>query len=147
VNSFDFDFEPRKSQNMHNNHSNDEHSEVNERTSLLPNDSINNDARELNEQRASSGISWYFAVFLIVNAALGAGLLNFSKAFDNAGGILISTIIQTVYFQLNQLFFFYSTINGILTLKTKGVSRCDIGSAYNTSLLHRQQAISKFSRR
>lgn len=84
---------------MHN--SNDD-SETNERTSLLraTNDSINNDSSELNEQQASSGISWYFAVFLIVNAALGAGLLNFSKAFDNAGGILISTIIQTVYFKL-----------------------------------------------
>lgn len=44
----------------------------------------------------SRGITWYFAVFLIVNAALGAGLLNFAKAFDNAGGILISTIIHLV---------------------------------------------------
>jgi len=41
-----------------------------------------------------NGISWYFAVFLIVNAALGAGLLNFGKAYDNAGGILISSFIQ-----------------------------------------------------
>jgi len=44
----------------------------------------------------STGISWYFAVFLIVNAALGAGLLNFGKAYDNAGGILISTLMQVV---------------------------------------------------
>ena len=43
-----------------------------------------------------NGISWYFAVFLIVNAALGAGLLNFGKAYDNAGGILISSFIQLV---------------------------------------------------
>lgn len=102
---------------MHNN-SNDD-SETNERTSLLhaTNDSINNDARELNEQRASSGISWYFAVFLIVNAALGAGLLNFSKAFDNAGGILISTIIQTVYFQLSFSFTKKKTFN-LRTLTT-----------------------------
>jgi len=86
---------------MHNNSNND--IETNERTSLLPvpSESINN---ELSEQRTSSGISWYFAVFLIVNAALGAGLLNFSKAFDNAGGILISIIIQTVYFKPNYYF-------------------------------------------
>jgi hypothetical protein len=32
-----------------------------------------------------------------VNAALGAGLLNFGKAFDNAGGILVSSIIQLVF--------------------------------------------------
>jgi hypothetical protein len=43
-----------------------------------------------------NGISWYFAVFLIVNAALGAGLLNFPKSFDNAGGILVSTIFHLV---------------------------------------------------
>lgn len=46
-------------------------------------------------QLKNNGISWYFAVFLIVNAALGAGVLNFGKAYDNAGGILISTIMQT----------------------------------------------------
>lgn len=43
-----------------------------------------------------NGISWYFTVFLIVNAALGAGLLNFPKSFDNAGGILVSTIFHLV---------------------------------------------------
>jgi hypothetical protein len=44
----------------------------------------------------NNGISWYFAVFLIVNAALGAGVLNFGKAYDNAGGIVISSIVQLV---------------------------------------------------
>ena len=51
-----------------------------------------------------NGISWYFAVFLIVNAALGAGLLNFPKSFDNAGGILVSTIFHIV----SEFRFFYS---------------------------------------
>jgi hypothetical protein len=51
---------------------------------------------ESNRQQNNQGISWYFAVFLIVNAALGAGLLNFGKAFDNAGGILVSSIIHLV---------------------------------------------------
>lgn len=44
----------------------------------------------------NNGISWYFAVFLIVNAALGAGMLNFGKAYDNAGGIIASSIMQLV---------------------------------------------------
>ena len=46
--------------------------------------------------QTNTGISWYFAMFLIVNAALGAGLLNFAKAFDSAGGILYSSIIHFV---------------------------------------------------
>lgn len=65
--------------------------DINERTSLLrPN------GNEEVEVTTNYGISWYFAVFLIVNAALGAGLLNFAKAFDNAGGILVSTVIHLV---------------------------------------------------
>lgn len=66
--------------------------DVNERTSLLKTDEVN--IRVVD--RTNFGISWYFAVFLIVNAALGAGLLNFAKAFDNAGGILVSSIIHLV---------------------------------------------------
>ena len=46
--------------------------------------------------QTNSGISWYFAMFLIVNAALGAGLLNFAKAFDSAGGIFYSSIIHLI---------------------------------------------------
>ena len=48
------------------------------------------------DNQVAGGISWYFAVFLIVNAALGAGLLNFAKAFDSAGGIFYSSIIHVV---------------------------------------------------
>ena len=36
------------------------------------------------------------AVFLIVNAALGAGLLNFPAAFDQAGGVLAAVLVQAV---------------------------------------------------
>ena len=36
------------------------------------------------------------AVFLIVNAALGAGLLNFPSAFDTAGGVASAVIVQSV---------------------------------------------------
>lgn len=43
-----------------------------------------------------SGSSWYAAVFLIINAALGAGLLNFPQAFDRAGGITVALSVQAV---------------------------------------------------
>ena len=35
-------------------------------------------------------------VFLIVNAALGAGLLNFPRAFEAAGGVGVGVAVQTV---------------------------------------------------
>ena len=38
----------------------------------------------------------YRAVFLIANAALGAGLLNFPEAFKKAGGIKTALIIEMV---------------------------------------------------
>lgn len=84
----------------------------NENTSLLNDDSIRSrefepqSARGLsintenninnNNDSTTQGISWYFAIFLIVNAALGAGLLNFAHAFDEAGGILVSSIVQCI---------------------------------------------------
>ena len=36
------------------------------------------------------------SIFLIVNAALGAGLLNFPQAFDLAGGVLTAVIVQAL---------------------------------------------------
>ena len=48
------------------------------------------------------GTSTIATIFLIVNAALGAGLLNFPKAFDQAGGVLVAVLVQvasqTIYF-------------------------------------------------
>jgi sodium-coupled neutral amino acid transporter 7/8 len=40
------------------------------------------------------GTSVLGAVFLIVNAALGAGLLNFPQAYGQAGGVLTAMSIQ-----------------------------------------------------
>ena len=40
------------------------------------------------------GTSTIATIFLIVNAALGAGLLNFPKAFDQAGGVLVAVLVQ-----------------------------------------------------
>lgn len=63
---------------------------------LIP--AVNEDAEDelFVEVRTDTGTSWYLAVFLVVNAALGAGLLNFPQAYDQAGGILVAVIIQAV---------------------------------------------------
>jgi len=42
------------------------------------------------------GTNDVYSVILIINAALGAGLLNFPKAFDNAGGLALALIVQAV---------------------------------------------------
>jgi hypothetical protein len=72
----------------------------NDRTSLL-NDSVNIQYQAIDGSlnttpKTNNGVSWYFAVFLIVNSALGAGVLNFGKAFNEAGGITVSTVEQIV---------------------------------------------------
>ncbi|KAH9424502.1 hypothetical protein DERP_004687 [Dermatophagoides pteronyssinus] len=41
-----------------------------------------------------SDSSWKVGVFLLVNTALGAGILNYPAAYDRLGGIVISTILQ-----------------------------------------------------
>ena len=42
------------------------------------------------------GTSTLSSIFLIVNAALGAGLLNLPKAFDQAGGVMTAVVVQAV---------------------------------------------------
>jgi len=42
------------------------------------------------------GTSWYVSIFLVVNAALGAGLLNFPHAFHAAGGVVSALSVQVV---------------------------------------------------
>ena len=43
-----------------------------------------------------AGTSTLGAIFLIVNAALGAGLLNLPKAFDQAGGVATAVTVQAL---------------------------------------------------
>ncbi|KAJ8303160.1 hypothetical protein KUTeg_019556 [Tegillarca granosa] len=43
------------------------------------------------------GSSWFSSVFLVVNAALGAGLLNFPDAYQQAGGVLVAVLIQAIF--------------------------------------------------
>lgn len=46
------------------------------------------------ETERSSGVSSIGAVFIVVNAALGAGLLNFPAAFSMAGGVTAGVMLQ-----------------------------------------------------
>lgn len=48
-------------------------------------------------KRMPSGSTWYASVFLVVNAALGAGLLNFPDAYHKAGGVMVAVIIQAIF--------------------------------------------------
>ncbi|KAK2581029.1 hypothetical protein KPH14_006076 [Odynerus spinipes] len=52
---------------------------------------------EIRIREARSGSSVLGTIFLIVNTTLGAGLLNFPQAFDKAGGIAASILIQLVF--------------------------------------------------
>ncbi|GFU44688.1 hypothetical protein TNCV_1507621 [Trichonephila clavipes] len=42
------------------------------------------------------GTSWPVAAFLLVNAALGAGVLNYPYAYDKAGGVFFAAFLQIV---------------------------------------------------
>ncbi|XP_060068570.1 sodium-coupled neutral amino acid transporter 7-like [Ylistrum balloti] len=50
-----------------------------------------------NTSRRVIGSTWYASVFLVVNAALGAGLLNFPDAYHKAGGVMVAVIIQAIF--------------------------------------------------
>ncbi|XP_037501498.1 putative sodium-coupled neutral amino acid transporter 7 isoform X2 [Rhipicephalus sanguineus] len=47
------------------------------------------------------GVAWTVAAFLLVNSALGAGVLNYPAAYDRAGGILAATLLQILMICLN----------------------------------------------
>ena len=51
---------------------------------------------EVRQSFNPTGTSDLSAIFLIVNTALGSGLLNFPKAFDEAGGITVAMLVQVV---------------------------------------------------
>ncbi|XP_045191635.2 sodium-coupled neutral amino acid transporter 7-like [Mercenaria mercenaria] len=48
-------------------------------------------------QSPKKGSSWYSSVFLVVNAALGAGLLNFPEAYHEAGGVVVAIFVQALF--------------------------------------------------
>ena len=56
------------------------------------------DGENADHQRAT--ISTAYAVFIIVNAAMGAGLLDFPHAFAQAGGMAAALLMQAVSISL-----------------------------------------------
>jgi len=73
--------------------------EDNEKAALLNEDIISSgsDLDDTGVTRAThGGISWQVASFLLVNCALGAGILNYPQAYDKVGGILLATIFQLI---------------------------------------------------
>ena len=50
--------------------------------------------------QSSNGTGWFATGMLIINAALGAGLLNFPQAFHQAGGLVVGISIQLVSHKL-----------------------------------------------
>lgn len=67
-----------------------------ERAWLLQSPSVDREAVPGQSQPCRGGTSAVAAVFIVVNAALGAGLLNFPAAFNMAGGVSAGLITQMV---------------------------------------------------
>ncbi|XP_041930048.1 putative sodium-coupled neutral amino acid transporter 7 [Alosa sapidissima] len=67
-----------------------------ERARLLQSPSVDREALPIQPETCRGGTSAVAAVFIVVNAALGAGLLNFPAAFNMAGGISAGLITQMI---------------------------------------------------
>ncbi|XP_068169225.1 sodium-coupled neutral amino acid transporter 7 [Antennarius striatus] len=67
-----------------------------ERAWLLQSPSVDSDRRFEADGQRSRGVSSLGAVFIVVNAALGAGLLNFPAAFNVAGGVIAGVTLQMI---------------------------------------------------
>ncbi|XP_029312675.1 sodium-coupled neutral amino acid transporter 7 [Cottoperca gobio] len=65
-----------------------------ERAWLLQSPSVDSVRHPEMDSRGSGGVSSWAAVFIVVNAALGAGLLNFPAAFNMAGGVTAGLALQ-----------------------------------------------------
>uniref|UniRef100_H3CV83 Sodium-coupled neutral amino acid transporter 7 n=1 Tax=Tetraodon nigroviridis TaxID=99883 RepID=H3CV83_TETNG len=65
-----------------------------ERAWLLQSPSVDTDRHLEADRRRTAGVSSLGAVFIVVNAALGAGLLNFPAAFSMAGGVTAGVMLQ-----------------------------------------------------
>ncbi|KAG7482200.1 hypothetical protein JOB18_015640 [Solea senegalensis] len=57
-------------------------------------DSVDHLDAERRQSSGDGGVSSWGAVFIVVNAALGAGLLNFPAAFNMAGGVTAGVMLQ-----------------------------------------------------
>lgn len=65
-----------------------------ERAWLLQSPSVDSVPHLEADDSESGGVSSIAAVFIVVNAALGAGLLNFPAAFNMAGGVTAGVMLQ-----------------------------------------------------
>lgn len=65
-----------------------------ERAWLLQSPSVDSVRQPETDSPRSGGVSSIGAVFIVVNAALGAGLLNFPAAFSMAGGVTAGVMLQ-----------------------------------------------------
>ncbi|KAL6468537.1 hypothetical protein MHYP_G00220610 [Metynnis hypsauchen] len=65
-----------------------------ERAWLLQSPSVDSIQAPGQSQQRRDGTSAFGAVFIVVNAALGAGLLNFPAAFNMAGGVTAGVVLQ-----------------------------------------------------
>ncbi|XP_033478027.2 sodium-coupled neutral amino acid transporter 7 [Epinephelus lanceolatus] len=65
-----------------------------ERAWLLQSPSVDSVRHLETDTDRSGGVSSWAAVFIVVNAALGAGLLNFPAAFSMAGGVTAGVMLQ-----------------------------------------------------
>lgn len=81
-----------------------------------------------NRKGKERGAGWLTTSFLLVNTALGIGILNFPAAYDQAGGIYFATGIQIVMVTLMMSTMFILThcsdVNGDLTYHDVLLSMC-----------------------
>ncbi|XP_059158754.1 sodium-coupled neutral amino acid transporter 7-like [Physella acuta] len=70
----------------------------------LSTEHINDEKCQLNplarRSRPIDNTRWFVSAFLVVNATLGVSLLNFPKAYHEAGGVVAALIVQTVFLVL-----------------------------------------------
>lgn len=66
----------------------------NERTPLIEYDTSQLD--KTNEVESQMGVGWGGAAFLLVNTALGAGMLNYPYAYHQIGGVMSAALIQVI---------------------------------------------------
>ncbi|XP_057705645.1 sodium-coupled neutral amino acid transporter 7 [Corythoichthys intestinalis] len=69
-------------------------SDSGERAWLLQSPSMESTPQQESERRPGGNVSSLGAVVIVVNAALGAGLLNFPAAFNMAGGVMAGVMLQ-----------------------------------------------------
>lgn len=67
-----------------------------ERSPLLDSSALSESIVNKGGTDLQTGVSWGVAAFLLVNTALGAGMLNYPYAYNQIGGVLAATLMQVV---------------------------------------------------